>query len=441
MACRMCSVSTTSNTRSGSIPGPAVSTADPSRGPNRRCLSRPKSSASGASPRSTSTCAVATTSWSTGKTRPTAIGNGTFVSDSHNWALTPTGKFEAFGTAEVPSIERFGLGDRKHPASFTITSDVDGDGRVDLLSNDDSVYFGLGDISLTRITDGLGKVVEISYDSQLGGGYKPDARCAARNAPGSTWPEKCLPRMTGLVARHSEGTLNTSGFPSIERVYTYTFVNGRMNLTGHGWLGFDRRIVAMSSTGLNNTGTTTAIDYEPVARYTPSGEVSTDLTKPYLYPVAGLPKTTTVDHHIVDPLSFPPLQSGFFERRVQSVNHWQVQLSSFHRPFPVVTSRTTSTYDRPVEGGLFAGPPLDFAINGELLSACHSELSTDGYGNVTVDDGSCRAGSKTVDWFRTTKEFAPDPSRWLISNPENIKIRRVNYGTAEREYTLTYSQG
>ena len=371
------------------------------------------------------------------------VGNGSYQSDSFNWALKPDGQLNLFSTDTVDSIRWLNPDiHRLVPADFTMSADIDGDGHPDLFGGNTSVFYGSGDVSLSRITDGLGKAVDIHYGtSALGGGYQPDARCAADNAPGSSWPEKCLPRMSGIVAGHTEGTIDASGSLVPERTYTYTYVNGRMNLTGHGWLGFDRKIISAVSSAPGDPGTTTTIDYEPVVRYTPGGQVSTHVDKPYLYPFAGLPKITTVDQHVSSTgASNPPLQNGFYERRTQTVNHWGVQQSAFNRPFPVVTSRTTSTYDRPIPGGI-GGPPPPFEFNGTLLTSCDTSLSTDNYGNLWYEDRKCSVGTVYVEEFRTTKTFIPDLSAWLISNPENITISNIGTLGAEREYHLTYSQG
>ena len=364
------------------------------------------------------------------------IGGGVFPRDRFNWGLEPTGNLQLFTTDKVPSIQWIDAYGQPKPGDFTLTADVNGDGRSDLLGSDTSVFYGAGDVSLTRITDGLGKIVDIRYGTYQGGGYKTDGRCAS-NAPGSTWPEKCLPRMSGLVAGHAEGALDASGSFVSERTYSYTFVNGRMNLTGHGWLGFDRRVISMSSTVLGDGGTTTTIDYEPVARYTPGGQPATDLSKPYLYPFAGLPRTTTVDHHAFGGNFLPPLQDGLYERRIQTVNQWRVQLSAFNRPFPVIGSLVTGTFDRRLDGG----PPPPFEFNGTLLSSCNHELDTDPYGNVASDKGACRIAGLEAEFFQTTKDFAPDPLTWLISTPEEIHIYKSQGTNAQRDYRLKYSGG
>ncbi|HKO47649.1 MAG TPA: FG-GAP-like repeat-containing protein, partial [Polyangiaceae bacterium] len=372
-------------------------------------------------------------------------GSGTSGRDYFNWTLEPSGKLDFFSTEPVPSIKWPHVDQKYYPATFTISADVDGDGHLDLLGGNSAVFYGSGDVSLSKITDGLGKVLEIQYGTAQGaGGYKPDERCAGGSTPGNTWPEKCLPKMSSLVAGHIEKRLDSAagGGAVPERYYTYTFVNGRMNLTGHGWLGFDRRIIHAVSAAPGDGGTTTTIDYEPVVRYTPSGQVATDLGKPYLYPFAGLPRTTTVDQHISTvAVDSPPLQNGFYERRTQTVNRWQAQQSAFSRPFPVVTLKTTSTFDRPVQGGPFGGPPAPFDFNGTELGHCDATLASDGYGNLSDEDSRCYAGSTSVESVQTHTEFAPDPLSWLISNPEHIKISKYRNGFAQREYRLSYSRG
>ena len=269
-------------------------------------------------------------------------GSGEYTPDYFNWALEPSGKLDFFSTEPVPSIKWPHIDTKFYPGDFTMSADINGDGHLDLFGGNQAVFYGSGDISLSKITDGLGKIVTIEYESSLGeSGYKTDERCASKNSPGNAWPEKCLPRMNGIVARHVEKRSDNAadGGAVAERYYTYRFTNGRMNLTGHGWLGFDRREVTVTSAVARDAGTTTTIDYEPVVRYTPKGEIATDLSKPYLYPLAGLPRTTTVDQHVWRfDVDVPPLQSGFYERRTQIVNHWQVRQSAFVRPFPVVKS-------------------------------------------------------------------------------------------------------
>ena len=159
-----------------------------------------------------------------------------------------------------------------------------------------------------------------------------------------------------------------------------------------------------------------------------------------MVPSAGLPRTTTVDEHTVTPSSeSPTLQNGFYERRTQTVNQWQVQQSAFNRPFPVLSARSTSTYDRPMPGGIGAPPPFEF--NGTLLSSCDDHFIPDPYGNITDEYGHCTVGSSDVELSKTIRTFTPDPSTWLISNLENIKVSNTRRTKATREHHFTYTDG
>src|SRR5262249_39180471 len=148
------------------------------------------------------------------------------------------------------------------------------------------------------------------------------ARCQ-----GSTWPEKCLRRMTGLVGSHQEGFVGSNS-DVFERTYTYQNFNGRMNTTGQGWLGFDRRVVKEQSRAAS--AKVVPIDYHPIARYDLQGNLKTTAVPPYIYPLAGLAQVITTDQ-VGDPglligPTAPPLQSGFFSRRTRVENTWRVRL-------------------------------------------------------------------------------------------------------------------
>ena len=372
-------------------------------------------------------------------------GNGNFQTDRFNWVLEPNGRLDQFNTEEVPSIQWLGASNHPYAGDFTLSGDVNGDGRLDLLGRDAAVFYGLGGVTLSRIVDGLGKTIDIYYGSSpQGGGYKTDDRCATSNTPGSSWPEKCLPRMNSIVAGYTEGVIDSAGNFARERYHSYTFTNGRMNVTGLGWLGFDQEVVTTGSTAPDDAGTTTTIDYEPVARFRPNGTQSIVTTLyPYVYPFAGLPRTITVDQHPFTASQFtPPLQNGYYERRTQTVNHWKVQLSTKGRPFPVVDTRTVTTYDRNVPGGPFPGPHPGFDFNGAALLTCNEAIDTDLYGNTLDDKTQCLMdGSFEVEDSETTTTYTPDEDAWLISNPEHVEIEDGQASAATRVYQMTYNAG
>jgi RHS repeat-associated protein len=359
-------------------------------------------------------------------------GNGTVTEDRFNWALQPDSRVTFFTTQEAEGIRWPGEGGHRYPGDFTVSSDIDGDGNIDLFGHDGAVFFGSGSHNslLIKVTDGVGKVVDVAY-----GGYQPDERCS-----GNTWPEKCLKRLNSVVSSHKESTVDAFGNVTRDREFSYTFVNARMNLTGEGWLGFDRKIVSVAgerTTG--NAGTTTTVDYEPVARYDRNGKPTSSTAPPYLYPLAGLVRRTTVDQHI-DSLSVQPLQSRLWERRTQTRNVWSVVMSASRRPFPFETFTETKKYERPAAEGVGPDPsPLPFENNGNQLSYCRTVLTPDAYGNIPSEYNEC----ENVDFERkqTTRTFELDPDNWLIGNPKTISTVNKRGTSATQEWELTYTGG
>ena len=339
---------------------------------------------------------------------PATVVNGARTFDRFNWALMTSNDVSSFTTETIPSLH-FSLPDGKTiPGDFTLAGDLNGDGSADLFGANGFAYYGAGvhNTLLSRVTDGLGKVVDITY-----GGYQTDKRCSSFDS----WPEKCLPRMNGVVASHKEGSIDAlSNSLLVVRDYSYQFVNARMNLTGHGWLGFDRKIVSMTSGG-DDAGVTVTTDYEPAARYSVSGQLTTSLKPPYLYPLAGLVNTVTVDRHVHAREALPPIQKGYYERRTQTTNTWAVEMSTLNRPFPFATSRRTVTYERPVTwipGGGQSTPP--FEVNGVAMYACDGQMTPDGFGNVVLDDEGCQlidaidTGAPALESTVTTTHYTPD---------------------------------
>jgi hypothetical protein len=226
--------------------------------------------------------------------------------------------------------------------------------------------------------------------------------------------------MPNLVSGHHEGfTTNTGDI--VERDYSYTYIDARVNVAGHGFLGFDRRTVdEQAEVASVDPGRTTTIDYVPIARYDLNGNPTQSSTPPYLYPLAGLVQATTVDQH-VGANSVSPIQKGLFERRTQTINTWAVKLSAFNRPFPYVSARSTTTYDRPVA---VIGPPPESGDNGSTLFTCLGGSIVNGYGNVTADFQGCQSVSPgiSVEDTVTQRHYSEDPMAWLISNPDNVKL-------------------
>ena len=224
--------------------------------------------------------------------------------------------------------------------------------------------------------------------------------------------------MQGLVSSHTEGFADPSGLDGeiVERSYGYQYENGRMNVTGHGWLGFDKRTVTEHVLDQVRTVTTT---YQPVARYTSAGVVTTSTTPPYLYPLAGLPQTVVVDQGLVDPAAGKsPIEDAVRTRRTIISQTWGVQLSADARPFPILNETRTQTFSRPVGADGDGDRRTDcFDINENI----------DGYGNVTHNLKTCGdndlADPISFERLDTQTRYLPesfpdDPLRWVVGNPE-----------------------
>jgi len=338
--------------------------------------------------------------------------------DRLNVLLRPDGLLQALIPTVSPHdlvFHSLGSDGAVFDAPFNMVGDLDGDGNPDLFGPEQQLFFGSGlkNQLLKSIKDGSGKVIHVQYD--LPTTYT--ATCS------DVWPEKCLKHMRGLVSFHDEGFVNPSdavgGGVTVERSVSYTYANARVNVTGHGWLGFDHRTVTRASTGLG-ISEKVATDFWPVARFTPAGAPATDLSAPYLYPLAGMTKRVVIDQPTG---TEHPLEDLPTTRRETVDNTWVVKLSADNRPFPFLSSRDTASWSQTISPVL-NGPPSDDNDNGHLRSECvETNLTVDGYGNVLTRDVSCqnqRVDDPPVDDTFITTQFAPDRVSWLVGNPELI---------------------
>ena len=354
-----------------------------------------------------------------------------FIND-YNAALMPDSGVNFFTAKNVQEIRAKNLSGTYFTQPIDQTGDVDGDGNLDVFNDNGAVFFGRGSRNtlLKNVIDGLGNTVTVEYDSKA---YQADASCA-----GSSWPEKCLPHLNGIVSSHTEAG----------RTYKYTYKNAHVNVTGHGWLGFDQRTVNMTS---GDVSTSTTVDYEANARYGLDGQPAASTSVHYIYPFVGLPKQIRVTQLEPDGAAVPPLQSGLFDRETVTTNTWSVKMSASNRPFPVVTSRDVSTYDVPREvllpggglGGDHAFPPSSQPSH--LLKQCTDSFDEDLYGNVKFDDTECQVRDATgLEYSITHSDFAVDEQNWLISNPGLITVDTGSLfpvPASHRSFHFTYLNG
>jgi RHS repeat-associated protein len=328
---------------------------------------------------------------------------------------------------------------------FLKAADVDGDGNTDLFGSH-GVFYGSGmkNRMLTRVVDGLGNVTTITYDEF--GTYQRNPTDISLPPCEGTWPETCLPKMTGLVSQHQDGFVDASNQTQLRKTTAYRYFNARVNVTGHGFLGFDRRVVAESSTpGASQESQQSVqiltIDAQPIVRVRPSGDLAQDTKPPFLYPFAGLPSTITTDAKIDEravPISPISTGIGHFRRRTRIINTWEVGLSQSALPFPRLQGSTTLTFDR--ERPFVIGPQAPDTEDGTLITQCDETFTTDGYGNLRTHVNTCfDSGGRSIESTVTNNTYEPNPTDWLISNPKTTSSTSWRSGfPLTREYLFTY---
>ncbi len=309
------------------------------------------------------------------------------------------------------------------PGYWNGVSDVDGDGNVDLLSS--GVYYGSGSKNgaLIRVVDGLNNFVRVTYDDDA---YETNTDCNFQ-----TWPETCLKRVHGLVSEHTEGVLLGLG-ESAQRRYSYKYLNAHVNVTGHGWLGFEARTVRVSSTPDEIVATTI---YPGPWRYRLDGTRAGVNDVPYVYALAGQTGVVTVERTPVEGAT-NPLLDGQYRRRSETRADWEVATSAAGLPYPRVYRRSSYDFDVPLNGG---------AGSGVLVSMCTQLLSNyDGYGNSRRSEENCQYtnANDPVESNVEVTLFEPNESDWLIAHPtQRIVQSSLGGQTSAQSWDFGYENG
>jgi RHS repeat-associated protein len=355
---------------------------------------------------------------------PDRIPGGTWVS----WftsILSPTSTVNSLIPSFASDI-RIPVGDPAvlRNAPIALAADLDGDGNTDLFTKDGAQALygsGLRNTLLSRVEDGLGNFVTVNYS---GTSERSGYEGACQN---TTWPETCIPRLTSLVTSHSQGFVNAAGDDVTERSYEYKYRNARVSATGLGWIGFEQRTITESSpaaVATNDIRRVVTVDYEGILRTRLDGSPATDLSPPYVYPLADLAKWTTIEV----PRESSPIEAdpdGYMERtRISS--RWKVGVSASNLSFPYLDSRSTTNYEYAL-----SSPPEDPLDDGTFLASCHERFVPDNYGNIKEHVSECQ---NQVTFTTTT--FAPNSGTWLISNPEFVTVATT--GAAEPEVAQTW---
>ncbi len=329
-------------------------------------------------------------------------------------AMMPNSDASAFLTAIVATDVQAHTADGAVISStFDGATDIDADGNIDLLGPHGTNYGHRAQYQqLSRVTDGVGNVVTIKYD-------EPNAY--TDTCTGSTWPETCLRRMTGLVSSYSNQVIDNDNQTLVgESSHSYTYTNGRMNTEGHGFLGFDSRIIVENfddHVPLQPANRKTTLVTEPPTRYTPAGQPSAGSAPPYLYPLAGMTHSITVDETVSVNGTTQPLETDTYQRRMHIDNEWQVGVSAYGRPFPKLGMRDTTLYDRRV-----TAPESD---NGQLLTEHAEAFNIDTMGNMYTHDEEFQPSGAggAFETRNMTAFYNVDVDHWLIARPSNVTTR------------------
>ena len=160
----------------------------------------------------------------------------------------------------------------------------------------------------------------------------------------------------------------------MERGFAYKYLNGRQSVTGHGWLGFERRTVIetvypgvglppaeLSGSGRSNHdhGSSTRRRATRRTARTAAGTTHSRRTSTRS-PVCA--RSITIDESASVNGVTPPLESAPHRRRTRVSERLGVsRYSTAGRPFPAVRQRLTISYERPVPSFPAPSPDLETA--------------------------------------------------------------------------------
>ncbi len=367
-------------------------------------------------------------------------------------ALSPGGnhqpEFQAQPGVTPPLISQAYGGDiRKFSA---ITADVNGDGAPDLIHVNSewkiAVQFGLNARVnlLTRIENGLGRYVGITYDLSQGSpvfvnpGVAPEMllspsvyRGPATPATYDTgptachWPIKCLTRAGPLVASHQVGLMNGK-LDRRERNFFYSYERAQHDLLGRGELGLagrkidefnanERPITSQELFGIKFTKIT-FVPNKPGREY---------------YPFAG--RVATIQTETPTEGASTAINGGFrTSRKKETALTWALEPSDvLSERFPAVASTLVKVIE---------GRPDTFPTE-SLISTTHHQFYYDLYGNVVRETDSVGTSyfdsrpqtqpGVTVQTKRTERQFDGSAERvdeWLISLPLSESVTDTREG-------------
>jgi RHS repeat-associated protein len=288
--------------------------------------------------------------------------------------------------------------------------DFDGDGDLDAFTltrtfgneREFNLHRGVGrhDGLLKKVTDGLGRAIEIDYDTPHDEPFVKEVPASHQNCK---WPIRCPTRPDHrLVTAHRElhylDQARTQA--NLDHQYSYAYGQWYGDMAGYGLLGVNaRRIIQKDGVGIEQKRT--VVEYHDPQR---SSE-----NVPYVHTLTGL-VTKTIETYA---LTSSPI-STVHSPRTDTTLSWDVATSDAGLPFAYVREKIVANGIAVVENVEEnpANPPIWKA----LLEEFSRELmvsGVDAYGNVTdVSVTGTSIAPKTI--HRDFTPTAAELEAWLI---------------------------
>jgi RHS repeat-associated protein len=298
--------------------------------------------------------------------------------------------------------------------------DFDGDGNLDLLtgSTDYSIgnfrlFRGRGrrDHLLKKITDGMGRFVDIDYDSDRKVTQPAENHWSMLSIDDATlypstswqpsWPVRVVRHKNighALVTSHSEGHYTSQArdpnqFAQRDRVVDYDYGDWAEDIAGYGPLGFDARLMVEAD----------GQGVERSRRLIEFNLTQPDTSGPYTRPLTGLPvKVTELSARVETTAT-----TNGHSPRTETTLTWQLGQSDAGLSFPFLQQKYRET-------GVDASHGADPSVTVWALATRTETSAVDQFGNVIHTEVSGDDVARTI----VDRDFTPlgnNYENWLIS--------------------------
>jgi RHS repeat-associated protein len=293
--------------------------------------------------------------------------------------------------------------------------DFDGDGNVDILTSGGNagefrLWSGRGrrDHLLKNVTDGMGRVIDIEYDSDADLGSSFPGLADTSQSWSSKWPvQVARERKPGnaVVTKQLEGHYTSQArdpnqFYQVDRQVDYGYRDWATDLAGYGPLGFSSRLVVeRDGRGTELRRRLIELDVSAPVADGPYKRVFTGLARKVTELAATVAETDT---------------TNAYSPRTDTSLDWEQGTSDAGLPFPYLHE---TTVQRGYDGVTLSDGNPPVPVNNLYVLAERTETNeVDGYGNMSHEDVS----GTDVPHTTLDQDFAPtaaDRADWLISIP------------------------